>query len=162
MPLDAVNAISYKQTNGQNFYEENPRVSLHLTPHEALIYIMITMSAVDKDLSDKELARIGSIVKNLPVFEGFDVEKLIKISSSCGEALGADNGLTDVLKAIGLAIPPKLKDTAYAVAVEISVADWQIEQEEIRFLQMLRDTLGLDKLTTAAIEHGAIARHQKL
>ena len=137
-------------------------MTLYLSPHEALIYTMITMSAVDKDLSDKELARIGSIVKNLPVFEDFNVEELIKISSSCGEALGGDDGLNDVLKAIGNAIPEKLKETAYAVAAEIAVADWQIEREEIRFLQMLRDTLGLDKLSTAAIERGAIARHQKL
>lgn len=137
-------------------------MSLYLTPHEALIYIMITMSAVDRDLSDDELARIGSIVKNLPVFEGFNLENLTKISSECGDALGQDNGLEEVLKAIHNAIPEKLAETAYAVAVEIAIIDRTVKPEEIRFLQMLRDRLGLGKLATAAIEQGAIARHQKL
>ena len=37
-----------------------------------------------------------------------------------------------------------------------------VEREELRFLAMLRDSLGLDKLTTAAIERGVIARHKSL
>jgi hypothetical protein len=35
-----------------------------------------------------------------------------------------------------------------------------VRNEEIRFLELLRDKLRLDKLTIAAIERGARARHQ--
>jgi hypothetical protein len=34
-----------------------------------------------------------------------------------------------------------------------------VRPEETRFLEMLRDTLDLDKLTTAAIERGIRARN---
>jgi hypothetical protein len=44
--------------------------------HDALIYLMVTMSAVDKAMNDAELARIGRLVTFLPVFKGFDEERL--------------------------------------------------------------------------------------
>ena len=58
------------------------------------------------------------------------------------------------------ALPHNLYDTAYALAVEIAAADLHVEQEELRLLQLLRDRLGLDKLTCAAIERGAMARYR--
>lgn len=134
----------------------------NLTTHEALIYTMITMSGVDSDISDTELNRIGTIVKNLPVFENFDIDELTKVASLCGTALGENDGLGQVLTAISVAIPEKLRETTYALAVEVAIIDRKVEREEIRFLQMLRDKLDLDKLTVAAIERGARARHRKI
>jgi tellurite resistance protein len=43
-----------------------------LDHHDALIYAMVTTSAVDRTMTDKELARIGQIVSHLPVFDGYD------------------------------------------------------------------------------------------
>ena len=59
-------------------------------------------------------------------------------------------------------LPQQLYECAYALAVEVAVVDYHVERTEIRFLAMLRDTLGLDKLTTAAIERGAQARLARL
>ncbi len=137
-------------------------MALHLSTHQALIYTMITMSGVDRDISDTELNRIGSIVKNSPVFEDFELNELTKVASSCGSALGEDDGLNQVLTAIATAVPEKLRETAYALAVEVAIIDRKVEREEIRFLQMLRDRLDLDKLIVAAIERGARARHRKI
>jgi len=120
------------------------------------------MSGVDRDISDTELGRIGAVVKNSPVFEEFEIDLLTKVSAKCGEDLGKENGLSEVLAAIAIAIPEKLRETAYAFAVEIAIIDRKVEREEIRFLQMLRDSLHLDKLVTAAIERGARARHRKI
>ena len=39
-----------------------------LNHHAALVYVMVTISAVDRTMTDDELARIGEIVSNLPVF----------------------------------------------------------------------------------------------
>ena len=60
------------------------------------------------------------------------------------------------------ALPQKLQDTAYALAVEVTAVDLHLEQEELRFLEMLRDALSLDRLTTAAIEVAARARYRRL
>ena len=46
------------------------------------------------------------------------------------------------------------------VTVEVAAADLHVEQEELRFLQMLRDRLDLDKLAIAAIERSARVRYR--
>ena len=71
-------------------------------------------------------------------------------------------GSTRCSRSSPTALPPKLHETAYALAVEVAAADLHVEQEELRFLQMLRDHLDIDKLTVAAIESGARARYRTL
>jgi tellurite resistance protein len=51
-----------------------------------------------------------------------------------------------------------LRETAYALAVEIAAADRRIEPEEMRLLEMIRHQLGVDRLVAAAIERSARAR----
>ena len=129
--------------------------------HQALIYIMVTMSGVDGLIGEKELKRIGRIVEGLPVFKAFDSETLTRIAQECGEILQQEKGgLEAVLGLVRDALPPSLHDTGYALACEVAAADLMVWREEIRFLSMLRDALDLDKLITAAIERGVIARHR--
>lgn len=130
------------------------------TVQEALIYTMVTMSAVDRIISDSELSRIGAIVSQLPVFQSFDVDHLVKTAEACGEILSDDDGLDKILEIISHALPKRFHETAYALAVEIAAVGRDVTNEEIRFLELLRDHLKLDKLMIAAIERGARARHQ--
>ena len=133
-----------------------------ITPHEALIYVMITTAAADRQISDRELERIAEIVRHLPVFMGYDVNNLAKTAERCGDLLSNEEGLDDMLELIAGALPKKLHETAYALAVEVAAADLKVPDEEIRLLELLRDALNLDKLVTAAIERSARARHQTL
>ncbi len=133
-----------------------------ITPHEALIYVMITMSAADRQISDRELDRIAQVVRQLPVFMGFDENNLAKTAERCGDLLSDEDGLEELLDTIAEALPKKLHETAYALAVEVAAADLKVPDEEIRLLELLRDALHLDKLVTAAIERSARARHQTL
>jgi tellurite resistance protein len=133
-----------------------------LTPHEALIFVMVTMSAADRQISDHELERISQIVLQLPVFMGFDLHSLPKIAERCGEFFAHEDGLERLLEQVEAALPRKLHETAYTLAVEIAAADLKVPDEEIRFLELLRDHLHLDKLVTAAIERAGRARHQTI
>ncbi|HUU65692.1 MAG TPA: tellurite resistance TerB family protein [Methyloceanibacter sp.] len=133
-----------------------------LDHHDALIYAMVTMSAVDRTMTDAELARIGEIVSHLPVFDTYDENQLITASQACGEILSGDNGLQHILQILRGTLPAKLRETAYAVALEVAAADLDVRPEETRFLQMLADSLELDKLTATAIERGIRARNTVL
>lgn len=135
-------------------------MSRTISIHQALIYAMVTMTAVDGRIGDRELKRIGRLVQTLPVFDGFDAERLTHVTQECGEMLQVDEGLDAVLGLIADALPVRLRETAYALAVEVAVVDQTIFREEIRFLARLRDALSLDKLSTAAIERSATARYQ--
>jgi tellurite resistance protein len=130
-----------------------------LNHHAALIYVMVTMSAVDRVMTDAELARIGEIVSHLPIFRNFDQEQLVKTAECCGEILSADGGLDQVLLLIRSNLPAKLRETAYAIALEVAAADLDVKPEETRLLEMLRDTLDIDMLTATAIERGIRARN---
>jgi len=135
-------------------------MSSPITIQDALIYIMVTMSAVDRSMTDAELGQIGDITRTVPIFNDFNEERLLRVSRDCGAILSEQDGLDTVLLIVHDALPHNLYDTAYALAVEIAAADLHVEQEELRLLQLLRDRLGLDKLTCAAIERGAMARYR--
>ena len=135
-------------------------MSSPITIQDALIYVMVTMSAVDRTMTDAELAQIGNITRTLPIFQDFNEERLVRVSKDCGAILSEPDGLDTVLLIIHDALPANLYDTAYSLAVEVAAADLHVEQEELRLLQILRDRLALDKLTCAAIERGAMARYR--
>jgi tellurite resistance protein len=128
---------------------------------QALIYTMVTMSGVEGPINNTELMEIGHIVKHLPIFKHFDEARLTTVAQEAGEILQEPEGLAAVLGLVGEALPPKLRETAYALAVEVAAADLAVGKEELRFLAILRDRLGLDKLVTAALERSAIARYQR-
>lgn len=131
-----------------------------LSHHDALIYVMVTTAAVDGIISDSELRRIGDMVGHLPVFADFDEELLVPAAEACGKVLAGKDGLTKILELIAKHVPERLHETAYALAVDVAAADLKVQQEELRFLDMLRDKLDLSKLVVAAIERGARARHR--
>jgi len=130
-----------------------------INSHTALIYVMVTMSAVDSAMSDSETRKIGNIVTNLPAFKEFNPERLMGIAEECASILAEDGGLDAVFGLVRDALPPHMYETAYALAVDVAAADLSVQQEELRLLQILRDTLDVEKLVAAAIERGARARH---
>ena len=131
-----------------------------ISAQHALIFTMVVMSGVEGKMGDQELKSIGRIVMQLPVFRDFDPEKLTYVAKECADILQDKEGFDAVLGLIAGALPARLRETAYALAVEVAAADDAVHKEELRFLAILRDRLGLDKLTTAAIERSAIARYQ--
>lgn len=133
-----------------------------ITPQEALIYLMVMISAADASMSDAELGAIGEVCRKFPLFAAFDQERLPDVARACAEVMGGPNGLDRVLDIAENALPHKLRETAYAAVIEVAAADEHVEQEELRALQLIRDKLGLDRLVTVAIERSARARHMTL
>lgn len=130
--------------------------------HEALIYLMVVMSAADRDMTDAELGRIGEVLRTLPVFRGFDQNRVIEVARQCQRILQKDDGLETILTLVRETVPTSLHDTAYALAVEVAAADLHVEPEERRMLQIVRNRLHLEPLVAAAIERAAQARHRGL
>lgn len=136
------------------------KTATSLTPQEGLIYAMITTSAVDRRITDDELSRIGSIIRQLPVFSAYDRDWLLSEAQECGRVLSRPDGLEKVLELIQDALPVHLRETAYVLAAEVAATDLKVRVEEVRFLEMLAGRLELDKLVCAALERAAKARHQ--
>lgn len=127
--------------------------------HSALIYTMVLVSAADADMTDNELNSFSDLVRVLPVFRDFDRNRISEVSESCIALLQDEDGLDKALDTIKEALPPKLRETAYAIACDVAAADAHVTQEELRLLELLRHALEIDRLVAAAIERGARARH---
>jgi hypothetical protein len=132
-----------------------------LSTQDALVYLMIVTASSDSAMTDQELKRIDGLIGRLPVFEGYDRTSVPNVANACIDLINGPKGLDGVLAMAVAAIPKRLQDTAYALAVEVAAVDLQLEQEELRFLEMVRDHLDLDRLVTAAIETAARARHRR-
>jgi tellurite resistance protein len=136
------------------------KLSGTISTEQALIYVMVMMSGVEGRIKAEELAELELLIRTLPVFQRFDHTRLATVVQECGDMLQEPEGLETVLGLVKDQLPVRLRETAYALAVEVAAADLVVGKEELRFLAILRDALGLDKLATAAIERSAIARYQ--
>ncbi len=133
-----------------------------LTPHSALVYVMVIMAAADRRMVDAEITAMSHSIADMPVFKTYDRAKLLAAMQACTDILQHGEGLETVLGLVAEALPENLRDTAYAVACTVAVSDGRVGQEELRLLEMIRDELDIDRLIAAAIERGVVALSRKL
>jgi tellurite resistance protein len=133
-----------------------------ISTEQALIYVMVMITGVEGKVKPEELAEMELLLRTMPVFKDFDRVRLATVAQECSDILQEKEGLETVLGLVKDQLPVRLRETAYALAVDVAAVDLAVGKEELRFLAILRDALGLDKLTTAALERSAIARYQSL
>ena len=130
-----------------------------LTAQDALVVLMISVSAADGNIRTSELVKISNAINNLPVFAGYDVERVPQMSQLVFDLLEPEDGLEALFGLISDALPTRLFETAYALSCDVAAADGLIDGEEARMLEEIREELDIDRLYAAAIERGARARH---
>lgn len=133
-----------------------------MTAQDALVAMMICVSASDSDMRTSELVKINNAINHLPVFADYDTDRLPRMSHMVLDLLDQDDGLDALFGLIKDALPEKLFETAYALACDVAAADGRIEGPEARMLEEVREELNIDRLHAAAIERGARARHMVL
>lgn len=130
-----------------------------LTPEDALIAVMVGVSASDANIRTAELVKIEQIVNHLPVFGSYDADRMRTVATTVFDLFEEEDGLDALFGLVQSALPEKLFETAYALACDVAAADGSLAQTELRFLEELRYALNVDRLHAAAIERGARARH---
>ncbi len=131
-----------------------------ISPETALVYIMVTVSASDEEMTDSELNRMTGIIGYLPAFRNYNIERLRTDTDTCIELLQSEEGLDAVLGLIEEAVPESHMDLVYGLACEVAASDGSLSQEELRLLEMIRHFFNIDRLTAAAIERGVAARQK--
>jgi tellurite resistance protein len=130
-----------------------------MTPQDALVAVMIAVSASNEDIRTAELIKIQSAVNMLPVFAKFDVGHLKSVSQVVFDLFEQEDGLDALFGLVHNALPERLYETAYALACDVAAADGALDEAELRLLEEIRYELNIDRLHAAAIERGARARH---
>ncbi|MGB0497414.1 MAG: tellurite resistance TerB family protein [Rubricella sp.] len=130
------------------------------SPEDALIAVMFATSAADNQLSEREMDTIRRLVSVLPAFEGYDAARIPAVFQSVIDLFDDEDGIDALVGLVRESLPPGLNETAYALACDVAAADGKATMSELRFLEILRQDLDVDRLVAAAIEHGARARHR--
>lgn len=129
--------------------------------HDALLKIMLVMSTADGERPDKELDIIADLTRNLPVFSAITADDLILAIRASTILLEDSNSIDDLVEEAAVSLPKPLRETAYALAVEVAAVDLLATEEELRLLELLRDTLNIDMLLASAIEASARVRYRR-
>lgn len=129
---------------------------------DALVAVMVGVSASDANPTARELMSIQRMIDTLPVFAGYDRDRLQIVGRTVFELFTEEDGLDALFGLVRDALPPTLRETAYALACDVAAADGHAFQAELRFLQELRHEMDVDRLHAAAIERGSSARHRRL
>ena len=132
------------------------------TAEDALIAVMVAVSVSDESIRTSELVTIEGIVDHLPVFAGYDTDRLPRISRTVFDLMEEEDGLDALFGLVREALPERLYETAYALSCDVAAADGRLKETELRFLEEIRHELSIDRLHGAAIERGARARHMTL
>jgi tellurite resistance protein len=133
-----------------------------LSPQDALIAVMIAVSASDEQIRTTELVAIQRIVNHLPVFAEYDGDRLRHVAQTVFDLFEEEDGLPALFGLIRSALPERMFETAYALACDVASADTSLRDIELRMLEEIRDELNIDRLHAAAIEWGARARHLRV
>ena len=129
---------------------------------DALVAVMIAVSASDENMTTLELLSISRMVDTLPVFEGYDRDRIRVVSQTVFDLFTEEDGLDALFGLVREALPPALQETAYALACDVAAADGHPFQAELQFLLELRHEMNIERLNAAAIELGSRARHRRL
>lgn len=133
-----------------------------LTAQDALVAIMVAVSASDENIRTAELVTIERMVNHLPVFADFDLDRVAPVARTVLELFEEDEGLDALFGLVREALPEKLFETAYVMACDVAAADGRLGEVELRLLEEIRYELSIDRLAGAAIERAARARHMVL
>jgi tellurite resistance protein len=133
-----------------------------IDPHNALIFTMVLISAAEGEMTDAELEMIGRQVRYLPVFRGFDHQRLTEVGRDCADLLRGEDGLDVVCEMIAEGLIQPLRETAYALACDVAAADGSLATAELEVLELLRRRLNVDRLVAAAIQRATYARYATL
>jgi len=145
--------------NNQQRKHPVPEISHPLTPQDCLVAMMVAISAADQNIRTAELVTIEALVNHLPVFAGYDADRVKLVSQTVFDLFAVEDGLDALFGLIRENLPEKLNETAYALACDVAASDGRLLEAELRLLEEMRYELAIDRLHAAAIERGSRARH---
>ena len=136
-------------------------VPASMSPQDALVAVMIAVSASDEHMRTAEVVAIQRMVNHMPVFAAYDGDRIHPIAQTVFDLFEVEDGLDALFGLIRAALPERLNETAYALACDVVSADGKLNEVELRMLEEVREELSIDRLHAAAIEWGARVRHLK-
>lgn len=131
-------------------------------PRRFLIETMLGAMEADGDVTEDEMATFQGNLENHQLFEGLSAEEVGRLVDLAADAIRDAGGGKTRLPVIAKALPSRSQRlTAYAMACEICVADRELAEAEIEFLDAAMAAFGLEE-TEAREVFEAARKHSGL
>ena len=131
-----------------------------LTVDQSVIAVIIAAMDANQHVSPEEAARAEHILWFMRRFRRKSGETVSRLIATVRDRIEQD-GMSAVLQQAARAIPARLRPSAFAVAVDLMLADTKLEREERQFVTRLATdlkihaTLADDILRVMLIKNGA-------
>jgi tellurite resistance protein len=130
-----------------------------LTKQEAFAGILLGASACDGHIADEEVKGLFTITERMRMFENVSPNKWNSMMDVLHKYLKKEGPLK-LVDRCAEALPEGLRQTAFANACDIVLADGTVEDEEKEFLDHLQKTLELDGDTALSIVEVMIIKNK--
>lgn len=115
-------------------------------PRRFLVEAMLGAMEADGDVTEEEVATLEGNLANHPLFEGLSADELSRITDLATDAIREAGGGKARVDAIAKGLPSRQqRSAAYTMAAEICVADRDLAEAEIDFLDRLQAALALEE-----------------
>src|SRR5437868_5630160 len=115
-------------------------------PRRFLVEAMLGAMEADGEVTEEEIATLEGNLASHPLFEGLSGDELGRITDQAADAIREAGGGKGRLGAIAKGLPSRQQRlAAYSMACEICVADRDLAESEIEFLDGLQSALALDE-----------------
>lgn len=115
----------------------------------AVMTIVISALAADGEVDDEEVARMRSMCARSPIFaknSKQEDDRVIDFALAAVRQMGSD-----AIVRASEALTPPLRETAFAFAVEIVMADGHVGRQEEAFIDQLAKLLEIDEGLARAV-----------
>lgn len=123
-----------------------------LSTREAVATVLYLMAASDGEISAEEKEQFVAISNRMQLFRKQTTHEFNEMIEKINALLNT-GGFDDTLSKAAAIIPPDLRQTAFALAVDLAFADGTIEDSEKDFLDVVQTSLEVsDDLAIKIIE----------
>jgi tellurite resistance protein len=121
---------------------ESKTKELNLTKEEAFVGIILSSVAVDEVIDKEELLVVSHTLGRMRAFRRFPPEQVVNMMNTFLQIIRRE-GVGNIVDAAKRCLNKDMRETAFALAVDIILADGVVEQKEKEFLEKLQEVLGL-------------------
>ena len=114
-----------------------------LSPHEALVCLLIASARSDGSVSPHEANQIEHVAAAMKLFRGSSHETRQGMFTIAADRIRRQ-GVEDTVRTAAAAIPTDLRITSFAIAIDLMLSEGRLTTNEQRFADKLRGLLHVD------------------
>jgi tellurite resistance protein len=113
-----------------------------MTPPEAFVGVVMSAVAADGVITQEEALSVITILNRMKLYKGMSEKEIKGMLDRTVNTLKSQ-GPAPLVAAAKETLPADLRDTAFAVAADLVLADGIVEEKEKKFLEELQKAMGV-------------------